>query len=442
MKPLLKRRALGWALMTTAAAWSFGVAAPCALAQEPDLREQAAQAFINQDHDAAYVLLTQAIEEEVASAQEYLYKGLIERQRGQLDQARRSFNAGLKQDPASISLLMELAVTCSWDGKLKEAVALYDKVMALTSPPEDTAARLGKARVVGWMGEHQQAIAIYRGILEAQPAHVEAMSGLATIHRALMQDTQASALYQQVLTITPDHPEALEGMALIEARTPFAWSSAVSAVSSPDQTNVQSQTHINWQLNPTWSFHAGHAMLSAAGNWIGVDDARQHTLSVGATFRPSESWTTGATYSAVLSEQGLGHRLGLDASYRLTASVALMAGLRPEIDPQEQVGVLVRGGFSVQWASWWGSWLQAFASQSPLDQRSVMLVAANRFELTQNAWLGMTAGMGQDDTGAVMTAGAELGIPLTDHLNLTLGYEHLRRVLPTHTARLGLQGRF
>ena len=133
------------------------------------LREAATTAFHNNDHDTAYKLLTTLVTQSNTRTQDFLFKGLIERKKGDLNAAQRSFQHGLNRDPSSFPLLMELAITCAWNNQHHNAIALYEQALRAADPPQRTTAQLGKARVLGWMGQHDKAIELYRAILAQNP---------------------------------------------------------------------------------------------------------------------------------------------------------------------------------------------------------------------------------------------------------------------------------
>lgn len=91
--------------------------------------------------------------------------------------AARGFRAWLAIHPEDDGARRGLALSLARADSLPRALALYDSLVA--GAPDDVDLALDRARVLGWMGRHGDAIAAYRRVLALEPGHAGARLGLA-----------------------------------------------------------------------------------------------------------------------------------------------------------------------------------------------------------------------------------------------------------------------
>jgi tetratricopeptide (TPR) repeat protein len=254
------------------------------VATAPSL-ERAAQDFARGDLDAAYPELVALAARPGAEAQVFLYKGLIERARGDLTRALASLRVAVERAPDFLPARLELAVTCSWDGRLEQALALYDGV--LRRDPANRAALLGRARVLSWLGEHARSRAAYEAILERTPGDVEAMQGLADDARDAMDTPRAQLLYQQILVRSPADKSARDGLTAITLVTRAQIDAAIGTTSTDGVTwhpagSLGLLYHLTPDVAATAAFRAEGAQSLGAGSgpspggspaWLYVSEA-------------------------------------------------------------------------------------------------------------------------------------------------------------------------
>ena len=74
-----------------------------------------------------------------------------------------------------------------------------------------------KARQTGWQGNYDDAIAIYRQLINENPKDIEAMLGLATVLSWQEKYQKSSTLYQKVRKMRPNIPDGELGLLRLRA---------------------------------------------------------------------------------------------------------------------------------------------------------------------------------------------------------------------------------
>jgi tetratricopeptide (TPR) repeat protein len=106
--------------------------------------------------------------------------------------AARDFRVWLAAKPADRLATRRLALALAESDSLKPAIAAYDSLVRLD--PKDTDLALERARVLGWLGRHDDAIAAYRAVLARDSTVAAARLGIAMNenwagrHRAAQRD--------------------------------------------------------------------------------------------------------------------------------------------------------------------------------------------------------------------------------------------------------------
>lgn len=156
------------------------------------------------------------------------------------DEAIVHFRRALKLSSgrAARGVKVELATVLSWrDGK-DEAIDLYREVLDVD--PKNTDARLGLARVSSWQGDYDFATLTYKGILNGDPDNTEARVGLINVLRWKGDLREGLVQARKFLASNPDNPEAkkLEGE-LRKARGPYVQFTRSDGEDSDDNRLVR-----------------------------------------------------------------------------------------------------------------------------------------------------------------------------------------------------------
>jgi tetratricopeptide (TPR) repeat protein len=143
-----------------------------------------------------------------------------------LNKAIENFRLALKADPGASFISEELSDLYVQSGRLREAV--QDAEDTLRANPSDTNARRILGRIYTRMiGDSQQgkvdetmlkkAIEQYSKIVEAEPKDIDTWLMLGRLYKIGQNSVEAEKAYQKVLDINPDHEDALTGLAVVYA---------------------------------------------------------------------------------------------------------------------------------------------------------------------------------------------------------------------------------
>ncbi|MFA5157245.1 MAG: tetratricopeptide repeat protein [Candidatus Omnitrophota bacterium] len=95
----------------------------------------------------------------------YYYQGHRLFNKGSFDKAIPLYEKSLAADPSRYDTLKELAYSCLWTGKNKEAAGYFRGALALD--PEDMHMKKSLAQALAWDRQYTQAAGIYREIIES-----------------------------------------------------------------------------------------------------------------------------------------------------------------------------------------------------------------------------------------------------------------------------------
>ncbi len=128
-------------------------------------------------------------------------------ERGALDEAERLSRAVLAADLRNFEAHHLLAVVEARRGRQIEALASYDRALALR--PDDPQLLSNRGVTLGELGRPEEALASYNRALALRPDHAPALSNRGNALRALRRFEEALASYDRALALRPDFPEAL-----------------------------------------------------------------------------------------------------------------------------------------------------------------------------------------------------------------------------------------
>lgn len=92
----------------------------------------------------------------------------------------------LAREKLDDELRLIIANSLSWTNHLQEAIPVYE---GLLNGPYDKQARIGLGNLRHWSGRDDQAVALFRQVLVAEPASADALAGIASTRRQLAPRT-------------------------------------------------------------------------------------------------------------------------------------------------------------------------------------------------------------------------------------------------------------
>ncbi len=113
-------------------------------------------------------------------------------------------------DEASPRTLVEQAEQFEQAQRYDDAIALYR--VLLQQDPENDEIRGALAQLLSWQGSHAEAADLYREITRRHPADLDVRTALARVLSWHIDRKEAQRLYEQVLLEDPRHVEALQGL--------------------------------------------------------------------------------------------------------------------------------------------------------------------------------------------------------------------------------------
>jgi tetratricopeptide (TPR) repeat protein len=143
-----------------------------------------------------------------------------------LNRAIENLRLAIKADPSATFISEELSDLYIQSGRLREAV--QDAEEAIRTNPNDLNARRMLGRIYTRMiGDSQQgkindemlrkAIEQYTRIGEADPKDIETWLMLGRLHKIAQNSVEAEKAYKKILDIDPNHEDALTGLAVVYA---------------------------------------------------------------------------------------------------------------------------------------------------------------------------------------------------------------------------------
>lgn len=141
------------------------------------------------------------------STDELLKQGLGYHQQGQYAQAEQVYVQILRQEPENTNVLCLLGMVARGQEKLEEAIACYQKAIALK--PDFIEARFNLGNALSASQRREEAIACYQVLLELQPSHAGAYSNLGLLYHQQHQIEESKRAYEQAIAIDPHQVESL-----------------------------------------------------------------------------------------------------------------------------------------------------------------------------------------------------------------------------------------
>nr|WP_290226838.1 tetratricopeptide repeat protein [Trichocoleus desertorum] len=219
---------------------------------------------------------------------EVLYQlGLIAKQQGQIQVATRYFQQAATQ-------YCQLALACSNCRQLSEAVAYYQKALALRPTAPDIYTNLGN--VYQDLGQAEAAIASYQQALALKPDSAEAHNNLGNMYKRQGQLAEASSHYQQAVTLRPDLAETYNNLGnvlkdqgrMTEAIAAYRQAIAMKPTLMEAKSNLLFSLHYDRTHNPEtifaehkrWAEQYAEPLTQAAASHLN-DRNRDRRLRIG-----------------------------------------------------------------------------------------------------------------------------------------------------------------
>lgn len=132
---------------------------------------------------------------------------------GKLDQAVQVFNKAITCNPEYAAAYYNLGVVLHGLGQLEKAVDSYDKAISLKPDYVDAYSNRGNA--LKDLGELHKAVESYSKAIQLRPDYAEAYSNRGNTQRDLGQDHEAVMSYKKAIEINPDYAEAYVNYGLV-----------------------------------------------------------------------------------------------------------------------------------------------------------------------------------------------------------------------------------
>lgn len=132
--------------------------------------------------------------------------GVLKAQQGVLDEAQALIAGALKQKPNDAGALANYANILTLLGRAEEAVACYDRAIAIAP---DTESLTNRGNVLHSLNRHQDALSSFDRALTLDAGNVQAQFKRGTVLGEMGRSEDAIASYDRVLARQPGHIEAL-----------------------------------------------------------------------------------------------------------------------------------------------------------------------------------------------------------------------------------------
>jgi predicted O-linked N-acetylglucosamine transferase (SPINDLY family) len=193
------------------------------------------------------------------SAQHML--GVLAAQTGRTEEALERIAAALKTNPGDAGALVNYGNVLSLKGRFAEAVASYDRVLAIR--PDADVLR-GRGHALQGAGRLRDALDSYARALALNPSDVPALYKQGVVLGELGESDAALAAYDRVLALQPDHVEALNNRG-------YLW-----WLNWQDYSRAMADLERAHALDPDLPYGAGallHLKMYAA-DWQGFEESK------------------------------------------------------------------------------------------------------------------------------------------------------------------------
>ena len=412
--------------------------------------EIAAKLFIEKNYAAAYPIFEKLEAANSNESKVYLYKGLIERSRKELLKAVKTFSKGLEKSPKSVYLLLELAVTFSWNNQLENSVATYDKVLAVDG--KNSPALSGKARVLSWLKKYKQATDIYLDLLKSNNVKLqnEALNGLAFINRMNLKAKNAKDFYRKVLQNDAENHEASEGLSATEkdtrnqltinyGTTANSLKNRASDISFNFSRQMTRKTGISISLH----YHAAEQFLESIIYHQTVNPTKPtKTFIIGAKHEVTNRLKMATTLVVRKAERNTTRYWSLDGSYKLNGKLNLSFGQTTLLTKPKLLEILGFGGLSWKVNAKNNLSFQYFNAGKLIPKRTNAIALNWSNNTTKKISFNLGIGTGKSPAATFSTAHAEVNWVIRRNLDLSCTYTIFKEKIQQRGLIISLKYRF
>lgn len=345
----------------------------------------------------------------VAATQE---EGLALKRAGDFKGALKVFAELVAANPRDVDALEQLATMRGWTDDHAGALQAWDQALALA--PHYAGLRIGRARVLYWMGRTDEALAEVERAIAASLADADARELAGDIHRARHEPEAARERYLQAAALAPQSEAAAKAA---KVRIPRRW--RLDAGGMIDDYRPADGTVVQRDEEQSAYLQLGRQFGDSVALGAGADYAHHFGL-VDWRFNLEGWWTAvpGLTVSARAATTPeadfLPEREGaLGGEWRASAAVTALAGVRISDYAAERVVLLVPGlrlapdglPFSVE-----ARWFHAMSDVSRDTDAAVLRVDAALGEGVRAWLLGSYGRENQPPVGVATTASVAGGL--------------------------------
>ena len=157
----------------------------------------------DEDLEQAFLLAQKALQLDTTNSHGYLVLGQVYFRRDQIDEAIKEMEKALVLNPNSEDAINSLGSMRLWLGEAQEAIALFTKGIRL-DPVHASKSYMRLARAYIYLGKYDEAIDIVQGLSRNAPERIGPRLDLAACYAALDRDDEAKAEVTEILRMMPD----------------------------------------------------------------------------------------------------------------------------------------------------------------------------------------------------------------------------------------------
>jgi len=181
---------------------------------DPDIYNNMGNALAAQDRpEEAVAAFRRALALQPGSVVAHNNLGNVQRSMGLWDEAEASFRKAIALQPGFAGAFVNLGNLYRDKDDLQAAESCYRR--AVTLAPRETAAHCGLGLTLWQLGRHDEALASYRTVLDADPDHAETLVNLGIARGEEGALAEAEALHARASALRPRDPDILNHLASV-----------------------------------------------------------------------------------------------------------------------------------------------------------------------------------------------------------------------------------
>lgn len=173
----------------------LSVAAQSAPAQRAEAMERARAHVEAQQYDAALHIYRELAAENPQDFEARIWVARLQSWQGNYREAEQDYRRVLRDAPGNFEAELGLVDVLSWQGRYGEA---EERLLGLEAEyPEDTEVLLRRARLHRWRGRRKEALATYERLLALDPGNQEAQEALAALRSETLYQLAAGYFFEE-----------------------------------------------------------------------------------------------------------------------------------------------------------------------------------------------------------------------------------------------------